>query len=55
MPKPPLVEYDVGRNPLREELIRNPLRPADGAIPVPDEPGLGIEIDWDAVEKYAIR
>ena len=55
VPKPPLVEYDVGRNPLREELIRNPLRPQDGAIRVPDEPGLGIEIDWDAVDRYAIR
>ena len=55
IPKPPLVEYDVGQNPLREELIRNPLRPEDGAIRVSDEPGLGIEIDWDAVEKYAIR
>jgi D-galactarolactone cycloisomerase len=55
VPKPPLVEYDMGQNPLREELIRNPLRAEDGVIRVPDAPGLGIEIDWDAIERYAIR
>jgi D-galactarolactone cycloisomerase len=24
----------------------------DGMLPIPDEPGLGIEIDWDAIERY---
>lgn len=55
VPKPPLVEYDLGHNPLREELIRNPLRPHEGTIAVPDTPGLGIEMDWDAVERHAAR
>lgn len=55
VPKPPLVEYDVGHNPLREDLIRNPLRARDGVIDVPDAPGLGIEIDWSAVERHAAR
>jgi len=55
VPKAPLVEYDVGANPLREALLKNPLRPIDGSIAVSDEPGLGIEIDWDAVDRYAMR
>lgn len=55
VPKPPLVEYDVGLNPLREAVLRNPIRPVDGRIAVPDAPGLGIEIDWDAVERHALR
>jgi len=55
IPKPPLVEYDVGENPLRESLLRNPLRAEGGTIAVPDAPGLGIEIDWEAVEHYGIR
>lgn len=55
VPKPPLVEYDIGANPLREALLKNPLIPVDGAIAVSDLPGLGIEINWDAVERYAIR
>ena len=55
VPKAPLVEYDVGANPLREALLKNPLKPIDGSIAVSDEPGLGIEIDWDAVDRYAAR
>ena len=55
VPKPPLVEYDVGLNPLREAVLRNPIRPVDGRIAVPDAPGLGIEINWDAVERHALR
>lgn len=55
VPKPPLVEYDLGENPLREGILKNPLRPREGRLPVPDAPGLGLEIDWDAVEKYVLR
>ena len=55
VPKPPLVEYDVGTNPLRAEILRSPLQAIDGSIAVSDEPGLGIEIDWDAVDRYAVR
>lgn len=55
VPKPPLVEYDMGLNSLREEVVRNPLRPVNGEIAVPDAPGLGIEIDMDALERHALR
>lgn len=55
VPKPPLVEYDVGANPLREAILRDPIRPVDGRIAVSDAPGLGIEIDWEAVERHALR
>jgi D-galactarolactone cycloisomerase len=53
VPRPPLVEYDVGANPLRDSILKHPLRPEAGAIAVPDAPGLGIEIDWDAVKRHA--
>lgn len=55
VPKPVLLEYDLGENPLRSELVRNPMTPKDGVIAVPEEPGLGIEIDMDAVERYAVK
>lgn len=55
VPKLPLVEYDVGENPLRDSILRSPLTPVDGFIAVPDAPGLGIEIDWDAVKRYGFR
>jgi D-galactarolactone cycloisomerase len=54
-PWPTLVEYDVGENPLRERILKTPLVAKDGMLAVPTGPGLGIEIDWDAVEHYAAR
>jgi D-galactarolactone cycloisomerase len=55
VPRPTLVEYDLGTNPLRDSILRNPLKPEGGVIAVPDSPGLGIEVDWDAVERYVSR
>lgn len=55
IPRPTLVEYDLGTNPLRDSILKNPLKPADGAIAVSDAPGLGIEVDWDAVDRHVLR
>lgn len=54
VPYPALVEYDVGRNPLRDELLATPLRAEDGHIQVPDGPGLGIELDASVVERFRL-
>jgi D-galactarolactone cycloisomerase len=54
VPYPRLLEYDVGLNPLRDELLIEPLRPVNGMIPVPAGPGLGIELDPDAVARYRV-
>ena len=54
-PWPTLVEYDVGENPLREGLLKSPLLARNGWVEVPSGPGLGIEIDWDVVARYAAR
>jgi L-alanine-DL-glutamate epimerase-like enolase superfamily enzyme len=37
----------------RTEIVTDPLVPEDGSLEVPDEPGLGVELDWDAIEEYA--
>jgi glucarate dehydratase len=34
-----------------QHLTKNPLQIVDGTITVPQKPGLGIEIDMDAIEK----
>jgi len=49
---PPWVEYDVGDNPLRDELLVDPLRPSDAMIAVPHAPGLGVEVSRAALEKF---
>ncbi|MCU0983904.1 MAG: mandelate racemase/muconate lactonizing enzyme family protein [Acetobacteraceae bacterium] len=52
---PPWVEYDVADNPLREEILLNPLRPAHGRIAVPTTPGLGVEPDRAALARFRPR
>jgi galactonate dehydratase len=45
-------------NPLRDALsaepVGSPSQLVDGRLPVPQGPGLGIEIDWDQVETLRI-
>jgi D-galactarolactone cycloisomerase len=54
LPYPRMVEYDVGENPLRDHLLAQSLRPVAGHIQVPDGPGLGIELDPDAVQRFRV-
>jgi D-galactarolactone cycloisomerase len=55
IPRPTLVEYDLGANPLRDSILKNPLKPIEGMIAVADAPGLGIEVDWDAVDRHVLH
>ena len=48
----PLVEFDRNPNPLRDELLRAPLRLVDGCLPVPDGPGLGVQVDESLLQRY---
>lgn len=50
----PLLEFDVGENPIRTDLSTTPLGPVDGWMRIPDGPGLGIEIDEAAVRRLTI-
>ena len=55
MPVARWVEFQTGV-PYIEEIITTPFRiDADGLLAIPTGPGLGIEVDWDAVEKYSPR
>lgn len=47
---PVLLEFDQGRNPLRDDILERPHTiDAAGFVEIPQQPGLGIDIDWDAV------
>jgi L-alanine-DL-glutamate epimerase-like enolase superfamily enzyme len=51
----PFVEYlprDLSESPLRKELLSQEPEMVDGVIPLPTAPGLGIEIDRDALERF---
>lgn len=40
---------------LREVLTKQKLRAKDGYVAIPDAPGLGIDVDWDAVAKFRVE
>lgn len=50
-----LLEFKQEPNPLVSQIVKQPFRINQGAMKVPDEPGLGIEIDLDAIEKYRLK
>lgn len=47
------VEFDVRENPLREELLVHCLQPENGHLKVPEGLGLGVEVDHEALERFA--
>lgn len=47
-----VMELDYTYNPLRVELLRDPLQFEKGFMVPPDKPGLGIEIDPAALTKF---
>lgn len=50
----PLLEFDRTHNPYRQAILKSPIEQWAGWVRIPDGPGLGIEIDRDAVTEYAI-
>jgi D-galactarolactone cycloisomerase len=54
-PYPRMLEFDIGDNPLRDRLLKKPLTPKNGSVALPSGPGLGIEVDFDAIKPYVAR
>lgn len=50
----PLLEFDVGENAIRTELLTVPLAPDAGWMTIPDGPGLGVEVDEAAVRRLTV-
>ncbi|MFD4577121.1 mandelate racemase/muconate lactonizing enzyme family protein [Streptomyces sp. NPDC058417] len=53
---PNLRTYEYNRlpNPIRERILRNPPEFTDGALLVPQGPGLGADLDEAVVDRYTI-
>ena len=49
----PVMEFDRTPSVIREGLMENPFDQIDGYLAVPDGPGLGVEINEDAVRRLA--
>jgi D-galactarolactone cycloisomerase len=51
---PPYLEIINVQNPLRDDLLVSPIRQQDGWVEIPTAPGLGIEVDRDALRRYTV-
>jgi len=54
-PIEPIMEFDRTENPFRQAIVQTPLEHNQGVMTIPDGPGLGIEINRDALSTYALR
>jgi D-galactarolactone cycloisomerase len=49
----PMLEFDRTEHPIRQAVLRQPIEHIGGIVRVPDGPGLGIEVDRDALANFA--
>ena len=54
-PLAPIFEFDRTPNPFRQAIAKVPFEHEGGVLAIPDAPGLGIEIDRDALAEFAPR
>jgi D-galactarolactone cycloisomerase len=47
----PMLEYDVGENPIRTDVLTEPVPVVDGWVTIPSRPGIGIDVDEAAVRR----
>jgi D-galactarolactone cycloisomerase len=55
IPNTHLLEIDTSDNAVYQELLLEPLQVKDGFVLVPDFPGLGVELNNEVLNKYAIN
>jgi len=49
------VEYRTLSTPLMTDILEEPIRIEDGYVEVPEKPGLGIELNEEALSKYELK
>ena len=51
-PAQPIFEFDRTEHPIRQAILKAPIEHAGGMVRIPTAPGLGIEIDRDALARF---
>jgi D-galactarolactone cycloisomerase len=51
---PPMLEFDRTEHPIRQAILTQPLTPERGVARVPEGPGLGIDIDRQALAGFSV-
>jgi D-galactarolactone cycloisomerase len=49
----PVFEYDCSDHPFRSAFVDHPVRHVDGWIEIDDRPGLSVEVDREALYRFA--
>lgn len=52
-PVEPILEFDRTPNPFRQAVLQQPIEHENGWVAIPDGPGLGIEVNRDALAEFA--
>tara|TARA_R110001592_G_scaffold248373_1_gene510690 strand:- start:136 stop:1272 length:1137 start_codon:yes stop_codon:yes gene_type:complete len=53
-PIEPILEFDRTHNPFRQAVATSPIEHCKGVVAIPNGPGLGIEVNRDALREYAM-
>lgn len=51
----PLLEFDRTENPFRQAILTRPIEAHEGRVTIPQGPGLGIDIDRAALDRYCVE
>jgi len=54
-PREPLLEFDRSEHPFRQAVLAAPIEHDRGWVAIPQGPGLGIEVDRDALARFTAR
>ena len=54
-PVEPMLEFDRTEHPIRQAILTSPIEHDGGVVRVPRGPGLGIEVNRDALVRFAAR
>lgn len=54
-PEEPMLEYDTSWHPFRQDLIGDGVRMSEGKVRIPQNPGIGVEVDRDTLKRYGRR
>ncbi|RWH94079.1 MAG: mandelate racemase/muconate lactonizing enzyme family protein [Mesorhizobium sp.] len=53
-PREPLLEFDRSEHPFRQAVLASPIEHKNGWVDVPAGPGLGIEVDRTAIQRFTV-
>jgi D-galactarolactone cycloisomerase len=54
-PEQPPLEFNRTEHPIRQAILAEPIEHERGIVRIPSKPGLGIEIDRAALERFKVR